>query len=195
MRRGSIVGPLLLITVGVLFLLNNLNPEISLIGLIARFWPYILISGGGLRLLEIFYMAARRQPLPPSGISGGEWTAVVLLSIIGTGVYTVSERVRWSPASLRMKGIEVFGKAYDYALEPQRVQAAGIVRVLVENAYGNARVVAGDPGQVEVSGRKTVRAYNSDEAEKASGEVKVTVEREGDAIIIRSLHNGNAARV
>ena len=193
MKRGSIVGPLLLITIGVLFLLNNLQPDLSLVGLIARFWPYVLIGWGGLRLLEILYMAVRRQPLPVSGVSGGEWTMIVLLSIVGSGVYMVSERVRWSPATLRMKGIEVFGKAYDYPLDAKQLAANGVARVVVDNAYGNARIFAGTNDRVEVSGRRIVRAYNSDEAEKASREVKVTVEREGDAILIRSLQDGGNA--
>ena len=46
MRRGSVIGPLILIGLGVLFLFRNLWPEIPLVDLISRFWPFLLIAWG-----------------------------------------------------------------------------------------------------------------------------------------------------
>ena len=44
MRRGSVIGPLILIGLGVLFLFRNLWPDIPLVELISRFWPFLLIA-------------------------------------------------------------------------------------------------------------------------------------------------------
>jgi hypothetical protein len=82
-RQGSLVGPLLIIMIGVWFLVSSLRPDLPLLDLAARYWPFVLIGWGALRLLEILSWAMRRQPLPAAGISGGEWTAVVLLSLFG----------------------------------------------------------------------------------------------------------------
>ena len=52
MRRRSVTGPLLLLIVGALFLWNNLHPETPVFELIARYWPFLLIGWGVLRLVE-----------------------------------------------------------------------------------------------------------------------------------------------
>jgi len=55
MRRGSVIGPLILIGLGILFLFRNLWPDIPLVDMISRFWPFLLIAWGGIRLLEILF--------------------------------------------------------------------------------------------------------------------------------------------
>ena len=79
MRRGSVIGPLILIVIGALFLMRNLWPDIPLADLISRYWPFVLIAWGGLRLLEIMFAAAMSKPIPRNGISGGEWMLVFLI--------------------------------------------------------------------------------------------------------------------
>ena len=49
MRRGSVIGPLILIGLGILFLLRNLWPDIPLVDFISRFWPFLLIAWGAVR--------------------------------------------------------------------------------------------------------------------------------------------------
>lgn len=46
MRPGAIVGPLILIGLGTLFLLNNMGMDIPLRYLFRNFWPVILIVAG-----------------------------------------------------------------------------------------------------------------------------------------------------
>lgn len=53
------LGPLLLIVLGVLFLLNNLYPGMFRFG---RMWPVILIVIGLAKVLEYF-----QSPRPPDG--------------------------------------------------------------------------------------------------------------------------------
>jgi hypothetical protein len=62
MRRGSVIGPLILIGLGVLFLFRNLWPEIPLVDMISRFWPFLLIAWGGIRLLEILFWSMTGKP-------------------------------------------------------------------------------------------------------------------------------------
>jgi hypothetical protein len=83
MRRGSVIGPLILIGIGGLFLLRNLWPEIPLVDIIAKYWPFVLIAWGGLRLIEILMWAIMSKPIPRNGISGGEWMLVFLICIVG----------------------------------------------------------------------------------------------------------------
>ena len=69
MRRASLVAPLLLIGIGLLFLARNVFPEMQLLDYLAKYWPLLLVVWGGLRLLEILFWAATGRPLPAHGIS------------------------------------------------------------------------------------------------------------------------------
>src|SRR4051794_37494132 len=117
MRRGSLVGPLILIVIGALFLLNNMRPDLSVIEMMASYWPYLLIAWGVLRLVEIFFTMARSRPMPVAGVSSGEWVLVVLLCIVGTGLFTFRSRVGpWHAGHVRLPVLEVFGEAFDYPI-------------------------------------------------------------------------------
>ncbi len=45
-RRRSVVVPLLLVALGVLFLYTNLRPEVNPWPLVSRWWPLLLIFLG-----------------------------------------------------------------------------------------------------------------------------------------------------
>jgi DUF4097 and DUF4098 domain-containing protein YvlB len=183
MRRGSLIGPILLIIIGGLFLVNNLRPDMPLLELAARYWPFLLIGWGALRLIEILVWAIRSQPLPRAGISGGEWAVVVLICLIGSG--TDFARTRLPHARITMHGIDIFGEAYDF--QSQGRQPAGEAsRVLVENLYGHVRIVGADSEEVVVEGRTTVRAFNESGAEEAHEECPLEVFAQGDQIVVRT---------
>src|SRR5260370_7758557 len=88
MKRGSVIGPLILIEIGALFLLGNLWPEIPMADIISRYWPFLLIGWGLLRLVEILLWAIMSKPIPRNGVSGGPWGLVFFLSIIPRTMYT-----------------------------------------------------------------------------------------------------------
>jgi hypothetical protein len=52
MRTRTIVGPLILIGLGIIFLLSNLGLLPHLGPLLARWWPLILIAVGAVLLLR-----------------------------------------------------------------------------------------------------------------------------------------------
>ena len=89
MRRASVIGPLILICLGVLFLVNNFWPSISIWELIAQFWPYILIVWGALRLVEIAIWRFQGKPIPMRGMSGGEWVLIVFFSFFAASATEV----------------------------------------------------------------------------------------------------------
>lgn len=51
MRHGAITGPLFLIVIGILFLVNNFVADISFSELFRNGWPFLLIGLGFLQLL------------------------------------------------------------------------------------------------------------------------------------------------
>ncbi len=186
MRRGSLVGPLLLIVIGGLFLLNNLRPELPLLELMARYWPFVLIGWGALRLAEILVLYARSKPLPVYGISGGEWALVILITILGSAAFFAQRHAgKWPPGRIGMRGIEIFGESYDFPLEGR--QAAGKTpRVFVENLRGNVRVVGGDTEEVTVAGRKTIRAFHQDDANTANQQSPLEISLQNGRVTVRT---------
>ncbi len=87
MRPRSIGGPIIMIAVGVIFLIDNLRPDLSLWALFGQYWPFLLIGFGVLRLAEILLSAQSSRPLLPHGLRGGEWLLAGLICVFGTGAY------------------------------------------------------------------------------------------------------------
>lgn len=187
MRRTSVVGPLILIAIGVVFLARNLYPQIPLMDYLARYWPFLLIVWGALRLLEIVFWAANDKPLPVNGVSGGEWWLIVILCIFGSGLSTVwgHNSWWWTRNNLKVGGIEIFGESFEYPISAQK-PAGKTPHVVIESFRGNARVTGTDSDEVKVTGRKTIRAMQQSEAQKADQGAPVELVAQGDQIIVRT---------
>jgi DUF4097 and DUF4098 domain-containing protein YvlB len=187
MRRGSFIGPLILIAIGVLFLTRNLWPEIPLADLISRYWPFALIAWGGLRLIEILLAAIMSKPIPRNGISGGEWMLVFLICIIGGTMYTARHYASWFPSGRAWRGVMVnMGESYDYTLAPADKPCAKNCRVLIENFRGNAKITGASELAVRASGRQTIRSFQQADADNANKEAQLQLIQQGDQIIVRT---------
>jgi hypothetical protein len=188
MRRGSIVGPVILIVIGAVFLLNNIRPDLSVLDMLASYWPFLLIIWGVLRLIEILIsMSGGTRVLPERGISGGEWVFIVFLCIVGSGAFFVHRNMgHWPPNSIRAKIIGDFGDAYDYPIEEKKVATGKTPRVLIENLRGNARVIGTDALEVKVTGRKTVRALQQSDADETNRQSPIEIVNQGELIVIRT---------
>ena len=187
MRRGSVIGPLILILIGALFLMRNLWPDIPLADLISRYWPFVLIAWGGLRLIEILAAAAMSKPIPRNGISGGEWMLVFLICIIGGTMYTARHYATWFPAGRAWRGVMVnMGEPYDYTLAASEKPCANKCRVVIENFRGNAKITGTNDSVVKASGRETIRSFQQSDADSANKETPLELIQQGDQIIVRT---------
>jgi DUF4097 and DUF4098 domain-containing protein YvlB len=189
MTRRSIVGPLLLIALGVLFLANTLNPEMPLFQLVAEYWPLLLIGWGALRLIEILVLAGLRKPYP-NGLGGGEIAAIVLICVMGSAMYSFQRHFNarvhmgpWGPRTL-----EIFGDEHEYSMQAEH-EAAGVSRIVVDHLRGSIRITGGDAASIRVSGRKTVRAYDDAAADQADRRTPVEIVIDGGRAIIRTNQN------
>lgn len=187
MRRGSLIGPLLIILIGVWFLVAMLRPELPALEVASRFWPFLLIGWGAVRIIELLAIAARRRPLPQAGISGGEWFLVVVISLIGSGLYIANQHQPWNRLPfVRINKIEMFGQGFDFAIPEQNAPGAKAKRLLVENLRGDVRIVGGDVQEVMVAGRKAIRALNPKDADIANRSTPVEITTQADQIVVRT---------
>src|SRR5580692_10292503 len=137
MRRTSVVAPLLLIAIGGLFLARNLYPEVPLLDYLAKYWPFLLIVWGVLRLAEVLFWSATDKPLPRAGVSGGEWVLVVFLCMFGASLHAVRGFNTWWPRNVTIGGLDMFGESYDFPLDGQK-PASKTPRVVLESFRGTA---------------------------------------------------------
>ncbi|HWR53206.1 MAG TPA: DUF4097 family beta strand repeat-containing protein [Bryobacteraceae bacterium] len=187
MKRGSLAGPLLIILIGVWFLVASLRPDLPTLEVAARFWPFLLIGWGVMRLVELLLTVSKRKPLPVAGISGGEWTLVVLICLIGSGLYVAHSHQPWKRLPfVRINKLEMFGQGYDFSIPEQRAAATKVSRILVENFRGNTRIVGGDVQEVTVAGRKSVRALSDKDAEAANQQTQLEVTAQADQVVVRT---------
>jgi DUF4097 and DUF4098 domain-containing protein YvlB len=186
MRRRSLAGPLVLILIGVWFLMSTLRPELQLLDVAARGWPFLLIGWGVLRLLEIGVWALRDQPVARSGVSGGEWTLVVFICLIGSGLYWVNYDRPWGRFVIGANRVEIFGRSFDYTIPEQKVAAGKTTKVLVENLKGTVRVTGADTQEVTVGGRRSIRALEGKDADQANRQTAVDAAVNGDMVVVRT---------
>lgn len=189
MTRRSIVGPLLLIGLGVMFLANTLNPGLPLFRMVSMYWPFLLIGWGGLRLIEILALAGMRKPFP-NGLGGGEIAAIVLICVMGSAMYSFQRHFSggfrigpWGPRTL-----EIFGDEHQFDFHAEQA-ATGLNRVVVNHGRGTIRVTGGDDPVVRVTGRKSVRAYDGTAATEADRQSPLEVSVDGGRALIRTNHD------
>ena len=186
MKRGSVIGPLILILIGALFLLRNLWPDIPLADIISRYWPFVLIAWGGLRLVEILMAAILSKPIPKNGISGGEWMLVFLICVVGATMYTARNYGDWIRPRWRSVVVGNMGEPYDYTLASIEKPCAKNCRILIESFRGNAKITGGNDAGVKVTGHETVRSFQQSEADRANKDTPLELIPQGDEVIVRT---------
>jgi DUF4097 and DUF4098 domain-containing protein YvlB len=173
-----LTGPIVLLLVGGLFLWKNLHPEAPVFEMIARDWPFLLIGWGLIRLIEVAFTKEGHY----SSFSGGEVVLVILICMAGAGMWQASQYgIRFSPGSLQW-----FGETYDFPVSAT-APSKGMVRIVFENPHGNIKVAGADnTDQVAVTGHKTVRAYNRNDADRTNNSTPVEIIAQGDRLLVRT---------
>jgi hypothetical protein len=191
MRRTSLVAPLLLIVLGALLLARTLYPELQLMDYVSRFWPLALIAWGGLRIIELMTWAAASKPLPARGISGGEWVLIVFLSLFGLSLHHAQGVSNWWPDHLQIEGLDLFGgERYEYPLSAEKASSRA-PHVLIEDFRGDAKISGVDSpsgaDMVRVSGHKTIRGVNQQQADRRNETSPLDINGNADNVVI-DLH-------
>ena len=191
-RRHSLIGPLILILIGGLFLAENLYPGSVSMRMIAAYWPFVLIAWGLLRLVEILYWRLTSKPVPLRGVSGGEWVLIVFICLIGSGLFFYVHREPGFPRIFTVRrGVELFGQTYDFPIQEQQ-SAAKVTRIVVDNSRGNTRIVGADTQEIKVGGHTSIRALSQYDADEANKRLALRITTEGDQLVIRTAQQPGA---
>ena len=186
-RRRSFAGPIVLITLGIIFLLGNVGvltwPRIFY--WFAHYWPVLLIIWGVVKLLE--YFQAQRAGYASQGIGAGGVFLLLFVVFFGM-IATVAARHDWS--QLR-DGISIndndvfsfFGNPYNFQEALEQPFTPGS-RVEVNNDRGDISIVSWDEPRVKVVADKRVVANNENEAQRIHERVKPSLTATGRVITI-----------
>jgi DUF4097 and DUF4098 domain-containing protein YvlB len=180
-RPRSITGPLILLAIGVFFLINNLRPDLISLSRIGDYWPFLLIAAGIIGLVEVLFHVSRGVTPPPRPFYGA---GIFWILVVGLVITTASRNHNIRIGGFD-SGVSIFGSDFDYDVNAAE-SPRGVTRVVLDNLHGNLSLKGEDQGDIKVTGRKTVRAFNRTDADRANQQTQVHIERQGDSLVIRT---------
>lgn len=166
-RPRSIFGPLVLITIGVLFLLRTTGmiPYLAFHSWMARYWPALLILWGVAKLIEHLIAQRRGEPTPRLGAGGIVF--LVFFIIAGMGA---TETKDWNWGGLRTQiGVDPdwnwFANKYEFTDNfAQPLPGGSGIKIL--SSQGDISVTASEDNQVHAVVHKSLRGDSQDQANR-----------------------------
>ena len=188
-RHGSITGPVILVLIGLVFLLNNLGHDVPVWSLAWDYWPLLLIVLGVIGLIEVMYQLGRGGvAVPARGISGG---GIFWIVCIVAFVSWMGHRGNIHIGPFTNGGVNLLGTEYEFDVNATGA-SQGVTRVVLDNLRGNLSLKGEDGGDIKVTGRKTIRAFSKNDADHANQQSGIKVERQGDLLIVRAEDPGGS---
>jgi DUF4097 and DUF4098 domain-containing protein YvlB len=193
-----VVGPLILIVIGGLFLLRNFGYSIPMAQYLVRYWPLLLVLIGLVRLAEFFAARTSQRPVPRLGVG----TIFLLIMVISIGVGLSAalhgrNDINWG--SLRDNVdmdpdlLHLFGSEYTYDGElTQQIPAGGAVRVNCDR--GNVTINSWDQPQVKVVYHKRIFAGSQGEADSTNRSTLPHLQAQGTSVEVQGNTEGAGAK-
>ncbi len=193
MRRGSVLGPLLLIAIGVLFLLiesGRLDHQ-RFWEWYGHWWPMLLVAAGIVLLAEwTFDQFHLRDPeRPPYRRSAGFGVFLLLFFLVLAGVigHHITDGVRWDNGGWHIDPEnldEFFGDKHESDQTMDLAFPAG-GSVAVVNPRGDVTIDGtSDDGRIHIAEHKQVYAHSDPDADSKAQQLSPAVAREGAAVSI-----------
>jgi len=193
-RVPSIVGPVILIAVGVVAMLVYTGHIAAgdFWGWYGRWWPLLLICAG-LALLGEWALDLRRET--PVRRGGSFVGILILLAILG--VCAAGWNNWWGPfrAHFGDQGDDFFNAfglpEHDSDQQVLNSQIPANAAIEIENPRGDVSVTAGDGSTIEVQAHEVAYANSDSEATKIFDAEKPSVKVSGTAVLVKSESNNS----
>lgn len=199
-RRRSLFGPIVLISMGVIFLLVNMRVlRFSTVWIaFARYWPLVIILWGVIKLVEHWH--ARERGVPAPGIGFGGVFLLILLMFFGgvsSAVYHNSKDWNWNEIRDNIEigdddeWASIFvGKKFEFTENLDQVLPANTAfKVAAER--GSVLVTASADDKIHVSLRKTLYADDQAEADRINDFVKPQFTTNGSQMTLDIARKGD----
>jgi len=196
-RIPSVVGPIILVCVGIVALLvvtGRIAPG-DFWGWYARWWPLLLI-GAGLALLGEWALDLRRET--PVRRSGSFIGILILLAILGVGAAGWNNF--WGPlrAQFGDQGDDFFNSfglpERDNDQQVLNSQVPANATITIQNPRGDVSIAAGDTSSVQVQAHEVAYANSDSDAKKIFDAEAPHVTVTGSAVLVKS-DSSNSGRL
>lgn len=186
-HRPSFVGPLILLTVGVIALLmetGRMDP-VEFWGWYARWWPLLLIGMGGLLLAEHFL--DWKRPWGGRRSMGGIVWLVILMICLG---WVSREGHLMGPFSWEFSGDDGdnfwnwMGAEHDNDVQIDQVLTSAKPAVSIEDPQGDVTITASSDNTMHLRAHQMVHRDSDSDAQKIFAELKPKVESSGGGAVI-----------
>jgi len=203
LRRGSVLGPILLIGLGILFLLiqtGHLNHDLFW-AWYGQWWPLLLVGAGVVLLAEWafdqLYLRDPQRPPYRRSVGGGVITMLLILGIAGIVGRHIAAGERWDNGAWHFDQNnldEFFGDKHE---SDQNLDLAFLpgTSLAIVNPRGDVTVSGtSDDNRIHISVHKQVYARSDSEADAKAQHLSPTVTSGPNtvSIAIRSIDGGRA---
>lgn len=170
--RRSIVGPLVLILIGLAFLLHRFLPEFHVGYLLRTYWPLLLIIWGVAKLFD--NLSARRSgDTHRPFLTGGE-VALLVIVLLFAGMAGAYEKIHQRfPDFDFAGGWENRSTPVTEDVPIQQVKPGAPVSI--STPRGDITVFADEETDLRIVATKTVRADNEDDSRRRGRQVTISV--------------------
>ena len=169
-RSSGLFSGLVLISVGVLLLLHNYG-HLELSEFFRHWWPLLIVFWG---VIKLFERTVGRQ-FGSGSISAGELLLVLgMLALMG--VVVAHDYVK-----TKVEDIDIGGDTHSYDLDVNPKQVPAQAHILVRTIRGDITVRGSDENQIRVTGKKNVKTWSENEADRLAQPVTVDITQNGDA--------------
>jgi DUF4097 and DUF4098 domain-containing protein YvlB len=198
-RRRSIVGPLIILAMGIVFLLTQMGrlswgQSLEWYG---RWWPAVLIAAGIVLLLEWAIDQRESAAGHRRVVSGGVIFLLILLALAGLSSRAVEYGLAWRDHTFRngyTKLDYLFGDRHDADSSMTRAISPAST-LMIRNPHGDVTVTgSSSDGQVHVNVHTQTYAWKDSDVEKKATELQPTFSSNGRILVlnVNSVDGGEA---
>jgi DUF4097 and DUF4098 domain-containing protein YvlB len=194
MRRTSILGPLLIIAVGVILLLIHLGrlSYHSFASFYGRWWPLLLVVAGVVLVAEwafdgFLHQRASTSGVPYGGrrgIGGGVIFLLILLALTGASIDGFSDHVVPAFNNLHVDSDnfgQFFGDRHDFTQQIDQPFAAGS-SLTIDNPHGDVTITGvSTDSQIHIVVNKQVYTWGDNDATTRSNQLSPSLSSAGPA--------------
>ena len=191
-RRSSILGPIVLILIGIVFLLIQTG---RLQGYVvwtwyARWWPLLLVGAGVLILLEWSldrFMQTEDQPVVRRSVGGGLWLLFIFAILFGISSSAFRNNSRFFTHGLRLDDdsmAEFFGNKHEIDQPFTQAFPAGST-LTIDNPKGGVNVSGtSDDGQMHIQLHRIIYTTSDSEANSKAQQLVPKFDTTGNQVSI-----------
>ena len=191
-RVPSVVGPVILIAVGVIALLlitGHINGG-EFWGWYGHWWPLLLIVAGLALLAEWAMDLTRNTPVRRGGSYVGILILLAIVGICAAGWNHAQPWLHWNGDSDEF--FNTFGSP-EHAMDQQALtqQLPANASIQIENPRGDVNITAGDSSAIQVQAHELAYADSDSEAKKIFDDEAVHLIPSGSSVLVKSESNSS----